>query len=131
MRILIILAIVIVVVHLLVSIPHGGAHSDLHIQPTRWQNVYILGVITILPFVSLIVIWEKRHLGFLLLLLSMVGSFIFGVFYHFIAAGPDNVASLPSHPAAHTFQWTAIALAITEAAGFVVGLIGWSRSSAA
>lgn len=124
------IAVAIVVLHLLISIPHGGAHSDLHIQLSRWQNAYVLLVITILPFVALLVMWKRRRLGFLLLLLSMAASFIFGVFYHFIAAGPDNVASVPALPAAHTFQWTAIALALMEAAGFVVGVIGWSRSRA-
>jgi hypothetical protein len=122
---------VIVVLHLLISIPHGSAHSELHIRLAQWQSAYILLVITVLPFVALMVMWKARRVGFLLLLVSMAASFIFGVFYHFIAVGPDNINSLPAQPSAHTFQWTAIALALIEAAGFLAGLIGWSRSRAA
>ena len=121
-------AIVIVFLHFVVSIPHGMAHSELHIQMQLWQNVYIWLIITILPFVAAILIWKRRRAGFLLLLLSMAGSFLFGVFYHFIAAGSDNVATLPAHSATGTFKLTAVLLALTEAAGFVIGLLGWRRS---
>lgn len=59
-----------------------------------------------------------------MLLLSMAGSLLFGGFYHFIAAGPDNVASLTTHPWTHTFQLTAWLLALTEAAGVVIASVG-------
>jgi hypothetical protein len=118
------LAIAIVLLHLVVSVPHGMAHSELHIQMQLWQNVYIWLIITILPLVAAILIWKRRRAGFLLLLLSMAGSFLFGVFYHFIAAGPDNVAQA----ATGTFRMTAVLLALIEAAGVVIGLLGWLRS---
>jgi hypothetical protein len=123
------LAIAIVLLHFAVSVPHGIAHSDLHIQMQLWQNVYIWVIITLLPLVAAGLIWKRRRAGFLLLLLSMAGSFLFGVFYHFIAAGPDNAATLPAHAATRTFQLTAVLLALIEAAGFVIGLLGWRRSS--
>ena len=119
-----ILGIAIVILHVLVNIPHGMAHSNLHIQMSLWQNVYILVVIVILPLVAAVLIWRRKRSGFLLLLFSMAGSFLFGVFYHFIAAGPDNVASLTAHPWTNTFIWSAYLLAITEAAGFFIGLAG-------
>lgn len=121
-------AIITVLLHAAVSVPHGMAHSDLHIQMNLWQNVYIWTVITLLPLVAAALIWKRHRAGFLLLLLSMGGSFLFGVFYHFVAAGPDNVASVPAHAARGTFQLTAVLLALTEAAGFVFGILGWSRS---
>ena len=127
MKTLRILSIVLVVLHLLISIPHGMAHTNLLIQMQAWQNVYVLVVITILPLVAAILIWRHWHAGFLLLLVSMAGSFVFGLFYHFIAAGPDNVASLPTHPATDTFKVTAVLLALTEAAGVVLGLAGYRR----
>jgi lipopolysaccharide export LptBFGC system permease protein LptF len=123
-----VLAIAIVVLHLAISIPHGMAHSDLHIQMELWQNVYIWIVITLLPLVAAVLIWKHPRSGFLLLLCSMVGSFVFGFFYHFIAAGPDNIASHAGHASAGTFLWTAVMLALIEAAGFVIGLLGWCRS---
>jgi cytochrome bd-type quinol oxidase subunit 2 len=131
MKLLIILAVAIVVLHLLISIPHGTAHSDLHVQMSQWQNAYILSVITILPLLAIVVLWKSRRLGFLLLLISMAGSFLFGVFYHFIATGTDNIAFLPSNQSANTFKLTAVLLAVTEAVGLIIAIIGWSRSRAA
>jgi hypothetical protein len=122
-----ILSITIVVLHALIAIPHGLAHSNLNIRMNLWQNIYILVVINALPAVAAILIGRHRRVGFLLLLVSMAGSFLFGVFYHFIGAGPDNVASLTEHPWTHTFQVTAVLLALTEAAGFVLGLVGYRR----
>lgn len=119
-----ILGIAIVILHALITIPHGMAHSNLHIQMNLWQNIYILLVINLLPLLAAVLIWRRKRAGFLLLLFSMAGSFLFGAFYHFIAAGPDNVASLTSHPWSNTFLWTAILLAVTEATGFFVGLAG-------
>jgi hypothetical protein len=84
-------------------------------------------VINLLPLLAAVLIWRRKRIGFLLLLFSMAGSFLFGLFYHFIAAGPDNVASLTSHPWSNTFKWSAYLLALTEAAGFFIGLAG-SRS---
>lgn len=118
------LAIAIVILHALIVIPHGLAHSHLQIQMNRWQNVYILVVINLLPLLAAVLIWRRKRVGFLILMFSLAGSFLFGGFYHFIAAGPDNVASLASHPWTQTFQWTAVLLAVSEAIGFFVGFRG-------
>ena len=123
-----VLGIAIVILHALFNIPHGMAHSNLHIEMNLWQNVYILVVIILLPLVAAVLMWRRKRTGFLLLLLSLARSFLFGVFYHFIAAGPDNVASLTSHPWTNTFQWSAYLLALTEAVGFFIGLAGWYLS---
>lgn len=122
-----VLGIAIVVLHALIVIPHGMAHSNLHINMNRWQKIYILVVINLLPLLAAVLIWRRKRIGFLLLLFSMAGSFLFGGFYHFIAAGPDNVASVMSHPWANTFQWTAVLLAVSEATGFFIGLAGSYR----
>lgn len=128
MKLIHILAVAIVVLHVATSIPHGMVHSDLHIQMELWQNLYIWVVITLLPLLAAVLIWKRPRSGFLLLLCSMAGSFAFGVFYHFIAGGPDNVTSHAGHSSAGMFLWTAVLLALIEAAGFVIGLLGWSRS---
>ncbi len=116
--------IAIVVLHALIVVPHGVAHSTLRIDMNLWQNVYILIVINLLPLLAAVLIWRRTRIGFLMLLLSMAGSLLFGGFYHFIAAGPDNVASLTTHPWTHTFQLTAWLLALTEAAGVVIASVG-------
>lgn len=121
-------SILIVLLHLLITIPHGLAHGELKIQMNTWQNVYILTVINLLPLIAAILIWRRKRLGFTLLIVSMIGSLLFGVFYHFIATGPDNVASVPQHPWSHTFQLTAVLLAVSEASGIALGLRGIARA---
>ena len=122
-------SVLIVLLHLLITIPHGLAHGELRIEMSTWQNVYILTVINILPLVAAVLIWRRKRLGFTLLLISMVGSLLFGLAYHFIAAGPDNVAFVPPHPWTHTFRLTAVLLAVSEVAGIVAGAVGLSRQT--
>lgn len=114
--------------HLLVNIAHGAAHTNLHIEMNSWQSVYILVVILVLPLVAAVLLWRRSRLGFPLLFASMLGALLFGGYYHFIAAGADNVASLPPHSWALPFQVTAVLLALTEAAGVVVGVVGLRRA---
>ena len=96
----------------------------MHIDMNLWQNVYILLVITLLPLLSGVLLWRRVSGGFFLLASSMLGSLMFGSYYHFIAGGADNVALLGSHAWAKSFQFTAVMLAITEAAGVLAGLFG-------
>jgi hypothetical protein len=113
------------VVHFLISLVHGFAHSRLHIDMNQWQSLYILIVITVLPLISAVLLWRTQTTsGFWLLLISMLGSLLFGGYYHFIAAGADNVSSLGSHSWVQPFQLTAVLLAIIEAAGVLVGMLG-------
>ena len=118
------LGIATVILHALIAAPHGVAHSNLHIDMEPWQNAYILLVITLLPLAAAILIWKRPSIGFLLLLISMIGSLLFGGFYHFLIPGPDNVGSLGNHPWTYTFQLSAVLLALTEIAGVVAGVIG-------
>ena len=116
--------------HFVISLAHGVAHSRLHIDMNLRQAVYILLVITLLPLVSGFLLWRASRGGFFLLLISMLGALIFGGYYHFIAAGADNVASLGSHSWAPAFQATAVLLAITEVAGVLTGLFGMLKKQA-
>jgi CHASE2 domain-containing sensor protein len=120
--------ILVVALHFVISVGHGLAHSRLHIDMNAWQSVYILLVITVLPLVSALLLWRARTTsGFLLLLASMLGSLVFGGYYHFIAVGADNVVTLGLHNWARPFQVTAVLLAITEAAGVLAGIVGALR----
>jgi hypothetical protein len=118
------LGVLLVVLHFIVSAVHGAAHLNLRIDLETWQMVYVLVVITALPLVSGFLLWRRMRVGFVLLLFSMLGSLIFGGYYHFIAAGADNVSSLGSHAWAAPFQVTAVLLAATEAAGVLTGAAG-------
>ena len=118
------LGIAVVILHAIVVTPHSLAHTLLHIDMNGWQNVYILLVILLAPLISAVFLWKRSAAGFLLLTLSMAGSFFFGVYYHFLVSGPDNVASVPTHPWSFIFQTTALLLAMVELEGAAVGLYG-------
>jgi hypothetical protein len=119
-----VLGVILVALHFVVSAVHGAAHLNLHIDLNTWQTVYILVVITALPLVSGFLLWRHARNGFLLLLFSMLGSLIFGGYYHFIATGADNVSSLGLHAWSAPFQLTAVLLAVTEAAGVLTAVFG-------
>jgi hypothetical protein len=113
----------IVFAHLAITLIHGTAHSMLGIGMAPWQNVYIILVIIVLPIVA--ALWISRAgRGYALLAASMIGALVFGVDYHFVVAGADNVASVGAHAMGTTFRTTAVLLAITEVAGAIVGLVG-------
>jgi hypothetical protein len=118
------LAVLVVILHVIVTIPHSISHTNLHIAMDTWQNIYIFVVILIAPIVAAVFIWIRPRSGFALLTISMIGSFAFGVYYHFIAAGSDNAFMLPASSWTLTFQLSAWLLAITELSGTVIGFLG-------
>ena len=123
-------ALALVLVHLLVSTVHGWAHQAAMVALTTFGYVYVVVVITLMPFLAAVLLFtRKKKMGALLLALSMFGSFIFGFWYHFLSHTSDNVTQVhgPSHS---TFLWTAIALAVIELAGTVVGFrLFWAHSN--
>jgi hypothetical protein len=99
----------------------------LGIGMKAWQNIYIYVVILLAPIVSAVLLWRRSRAGFLLLGLSMAGSFLFGLAYHFVLPGADNAMSLHAHPWTLTFQVSAVLLALVELTGAGVGFAGARR----
>jgi hypothetical protein len=103
--------------HAIVAYFHGQAHERLGVGLAPWQWAYVYGVITIAPVVAMVLYWTRwQRPAALLLGVSMVGSFAFGVYFHFIAVSPDHVSHLPEGDAQAMFIATAILLAVVEAA---------------
>lgn len=65
-------------------------------------------------------------MGVWLLLASMVGALIFGLAFHFLVSGPDNVFTLNPGAAREAFRFSAVLVALTEALGCVAGV--WALS---
>ena len=117
-----------VVAHLIVTILHGQAHTSLAVGLSSWQQTYVLTVIVLAPLVALVFCFTRfARVGLWLLLVSMLGSFIFGLLYHYVIISPDHVAHLPPGDARGMFRITAVLLLITEALGILVGVIGVRR----
>jgi hypothetical protein len=125
-------AAVVVLAHALVAAVHGVAHLQVGVEvfPSVFHRVFILGVITLAPFLALALLWTPfRRAGVLVLLGSMAGSLLFGAFYHYLTPGPDHVSQIPSGAWGMVFHITAILLAVTEALGCCVGVWGLLRGT--
>jgi hypothetical protein len=114
----------VVLVHLAISVLHGQAHTSLGVGLSTWQQVYVYGVILLAPLIALGLSFT-RHVGagLWVLLVSMLGSLIFGFCYHYVIISPDHVAHLPAGEARGLFRVTALLLMITEAFGVVVAVL--------
>lgn len=126
-------AIGLVVIHFIVSIAHGMAHDYLGIGLSFAQKLFVGIVIVAMPIAAAYLLWKRNlRAGGSLLALSMAGAFMFGVYYHFIAPGPDNVNhefSLIAQKWPSIFEHSAIEIAGLEFLGALFGLVLFLNSS--
>ena len=123
-------AVVIVWLDLVVTVIHALAHIGANIWLSFLGNAFVVVVILIAPLVSLFLLHTARleWLGALLLFLSMLAAFLFGVWNHFLLPGSDNIGHVPPGVWQQPFQVTAVLLTILQAAGIGIGL--WCLSEA-
>ena len=120
-----ILSLGLILAHLAISTIHGLAHQGAMVTLTTFGSVYVLVVIMLAPLVGgglLFTRWAR--IGALLLALSMLGSFAFGGWYHFLSATNDHVSQVHG-PWRSTFLWTAIVLALSELVGVIIGIVAF------
>jgi hypothetical protein len=106
--------------HFLVVVAHSVAHEILAVKASPAQLAFIVPVIIVAPPVAGVILPKFERAGAWLLLASMLGSFAFGLYYHFVADTIDHVAHVARlRPAfwSATFQVTALLLAASEVAG--------------
>jgi len=110
-----VIATLIVLLHLLVLFAHGKAHSELQIGASAWQGTFIAVVIFIGPVFAMALLWTRlQRIGFVMLAVTMAGSFVFGVAYHFLVPGSDNALSRHYGHWESLFRMTATWLAVIE-----------------
>jgi hypothetical protein len=114
----------VVAVSAAVNAAHTVSHAGQHVMSLpAWQLVYIAVVIYAGPVVTTVLLWTRfRPSGAWLLAASMAGSLAFGLLYHFLVPGPDNIFTQPPGPWRAAFVVTAVLLSLLQAAGVVVGL---------
>ena len=117
-------AVVIVWLDLVVTVIHALAHIGANIWLAFLGNAVVVVVILVAPLVSLFLLHTARleWLGALLLFLSMLAAFLFGVWNHFLLPGSDNIGHVPPGVWQQPFQVTAVLLTILQAAGTAIGL---------
>ena len=114
-------ALALILIHFIVSTLHGWAHQGAMVTLTTFSYVYVGVVITLMPLVAAAFLFTRKgKIGALLFALAMFGSFVFGFWFHFLSQTNDNVTQVHG-PWHSTFLWTAIALAVIELAGALVG----------
>jgi hypothetical protein len=108
----------IVLIHVLVAFGHGAAHSHLHIETSPWQRAFIAIVIFVAPVLAAFLLWTSwQWAGVALLGISLAGSLIFGLYFHFVAAGTDSVFNQIHTPWGVWFRITSGLLALVEVTG--------------
>ena len=125
-RILKAMALGLIAFHFLIVVLHAFAHEILPVKATPAQLTFIIPVIFVAPLVAGFMIPKWNKAGSILLTVSMAGSFVFGLYYHFIADTIDHVGHVAQmQPASWSqmFQATAYLLAVSELLGAAVGVI--------
>ena len=122
---------VVAAIHLSVVLWHGGAHSALAVSLTRFQYLFVFGVILIAPLVATLLLWTPlKEFALWIYAAAMFASLLFGVYYHYIVVSPDNIHYLPpgADAARQRFTLSAAGVAITELLGTLIsGFSLWSR----
>jgi amino acid permease len=119
---------VIVLAHAAVNVAHAAAHIAEEIALPPAANAFVVLVILLAPFLALGLLYTRRQrAGAWLLFGSMLGALLFGVVYHFVLVGPDNIMQAPDGSWGSTFQASALLLAVIELSGAVAA--GWMLRS--
>ena len=108
--------IVTVLLHLIVTIAHGSAHSGADIPLSRAGRLFVFTVIFAGPLVGLALTWPALRVGSWVIAIAMAGALTFGFINHFVVASPDHVAHVVARWRA-LFATTAVLLGATEALG--------------
>ena len=122
----------VVAFHFLAVVLHSVAHEILGVKASAAQLAFIFPVIIVAPVAAGFLLLKFEKAGAFLLTASMIGSFFFGLYYHFIARTIDHVAHVAQmEPAAwaSVFEATAYLLAFSEIAGGFAGFFVLINSS--
>jgi hypothetical protein len=115
----------IVLLHVIAHGLHGLAHVQIPVPLSLLQSVFIGGVIFLAPIVAAGFLWTKLdRIGCWLLLGSMAGAILFGIYNHFIVISPDHVSQVAFTGWGWLFQITAILTLIIDGLG--LGLSLWA-----
>jgi hypothetical protein len=114
----------IVLIHLFVLLWHGTAHVEIPVPLTASEAVFVVLIIFLTPLAGAGLLWTSyRTTGIWLIILSMMGSLLFGFINHFIRATPDYVLAVPPNVWRHSFVVSAALLAVVETVGSMMGVV--------
>jgi hypothetical protein len=113
----------IVILHAIAHGLHGLAHVEIPVPLSLLQSVFIGAVILLLPILAAVLLWTPfDRLGSWLLLSSMAGAILFGLYNHFLVISPDHVSHVTFTGWGLLFQSTAMLTLIVDGLGCWVGI---------
>lgn len=114
----------ILILHTVLHMVHAGAHL-YHGVPVVFQTERVgiaLGYLFILVFFIVLPLWgwwqlrnKQGALGYYLLIVAMLPTWIYAFLYHFVLATPDYVCLFGATVAGRWFTWTAYSISIVDA----------------
>jgi hypothetical protein len=118
----------IAVLHAIANGLHGFAHVEIPVPLSLLQGLFISIVIFLIPIIAVVLLWTQFYrIGSWLLISSLAGSLLFGIYNHFIVISPDHVSQVSIVGWGLLFQITAILILIVDGLGAAIGL--WSLKS--
>ena len=119
---------IIAALHLAAQIIHSYSHAVSGVQNTSLQLLFILLVVTIMPWAAVYVAWNRSlRKGSAIFSLSMAASFLFGYILHFVINTPDlHMNVMEEHRS--LFFHSAFGLALLEFAGTLFGIYLFARN---
>jgi hypothetical protein len=113
----------IVVLHAIANGVHGLAHIEVPVPLSVLQSLFVGVVIFLTPIFAAILLWMQFYrIGSWLLLGSMAGSLLFGIYNHFIVISPDHISQISFAGWGLLFQITAIIISIVDGFGCWISL---------
>lgn len=118
--------------HLLVTLWHGYAHTRLEVTLPPEQNAFVFLVVILAPLAGLLVWTRYLRIGVWIFSLSMLGSFLFGTYHHFVVVSADHILHLPngSAHARSAFIASAAGLALIELVSTLYGALCLQKTRA-
>lgn len=115
----------IAVLHAIANGLHGLAHIEIPVALSLLQSSFVGIVIFLTPIIATVLLWTQFYrLGSWLLLSSIAGSLLFGIYNHFIVISSDHVSQVAFAGWGLLFQVTAILILIVD--GFGCGISVWA-----
>jgi hypothetical protein len=112
----------IVVLHAIANGLHGLAHAEIPVLLSLSQGLFVGIVIFLIPIIAVVLLWTQFYrIGSWLLIGSLAGSLLFGIYNHFIVISPDHVSQVSFTDWGLVFQVTAILIVIVDGLGAGVG----------
>ena len=112
-----------VIIHTIANGLHGLAHRSIPIPLSLFQSLFVGIVIFLIPIVAAVLLWTQfDRIGIWLLLSSIAGALLFGIYNHFIVISPDHVSQVSFAGWGLLFQVTAILIVIVDGLGSGFGV---------